>query len=60
MKADELGDAFIVTTEELEDVREAAEAHAKKWGRNHMETCAVFAEFVKQVLEHARAVGRAN
>lgn len=60
MKADELGDEFLVTAEELDDVRKAAEAHAKKWERNHMETCAIFAEFVKQVLEHARAIGRAN
>jgi hypothetical protein len=57
MKADELGEEFMVTAEELDDVREAAMAHAKKWGRTDMETCAIFAEFVKQVLEQAR-VGR--
>jgi len=40
----------LVTAEELDDVREAAMAHAKKWGRTDTETCAVFAEFIKQVL----------
>lgn len=60
MKADELGDEFMVTAEELDDVRKAAMAHAKKWDRSDTETCAVFAEFIKQVLEHARTVGPAN
>ena len=52
MKKDE--EMFQASAEELEDVMNAAKAHAKKWGRSDAVTFAVFAEFLRQVQEFAQ------
>lgn len=39
-----------VSEEEMEDVRTAVIAHAKKWKRSDNMACAIFDEFLRQII----------